>query len=68
MLSANRLCATSQNDCDKNAKCIEKDTNEYICICEPGYIDKSPDPNKPGYFSNLFYHQKNWDYRFFYSV
>uniref|UniRef100_A0A1I7VU29 Transmembrane matrix receptor MUP-4 n=1 Tax=Loa loa TaxID=7209 RepID=A0A1I7VU29_LOALO len=45
---ANRFCVTNQNDCDKNAKCIEKGTNEYICVCEPGYIDKSPEPTKPG--------------------
>uniref|UniRef100_A0A915PRP0 Uncharacterized protein n=1 Tax=Setaria digitata TaxID=48799 RepID=A0A915PRP0_9BILA len=45
---ANRLCVTSQNDCDKNAKCIEKGANEYICICDPGFIDKSPELSKPG--------------------
>ncbi|KAM3722540.1 Transmembrane matrix receptor [Dirofilaria immitis] len=44
----NRLCVTNQNDCDKNAKCIQKGANEYICICEPGFIDRSPDPSKPG--------------------
>ncbi|VDM15710.1 unnamed protein product [Wuchereria bancrofti] len=44
----NRLCTTNQNDCDKNAKCIEKGTNEYSCVCGPGYIDKSPEPSKPG--------------------
>ncbi|VDN07984.1 unnamed protein product [Thelazia callipaeda] len=45
---ANRLCSTGQNDCDKNAKCIEKGTNEYICVCDPGFIDKSPEPAKSG--------------------
>ncbi|CAG9540270.1 unnamed protein product [Cercopithifilaria johnstoni] len=45
---ANRLCVSNQNDCDKKAKCIQKGINEYICICDPGYIDKSPEPNRPG--------------------
>ncbi|VDK69878.1 unnamed protein product [Litomosoides sigmodontis] len=45
---ANRLCSSHRNDCHKNAKCIEKGTSEYICICHPGFIDKSIDPSKPG--------------------
>uniref|UniRef100_A0A0M3J197 EGF-like domain protein n=1 Tax=Anisakis simplex TaxID=6269 RepID=A0A0M3J197_ANISI len=45
---ANRICSEGGHDCDANARCIERGASSYDCVCSAGYIDKSPDPSKPG--------------------
>lgn len=62
--SANRLCTNGQNDCDQNARCIEKGSNDYTCVCHAGFMDRSPDPSKTGEFlvpseSRLIFSFKN---------
>uniref|UniRef100_A0A913I4D2 EGF-like domain-containing protein n=1 Tax=Strongyloides stercoralis TaxID=6248 RepID=A0A913I4D2_STRER len=42
------ICSIGSHSCDKNAKCISKSNGEYTCICNPGFIDKSPNKNDPG--------------------
>lgn len=44
----NDLCEEGKNDCDKNAKCIERGADGYECVCNVGYTDKSPEPIRPG--------------------
>ncbi|VDL81624.1 unnamed protein product [Nippostrongylus brasiliensis] len=41
-------CSAGSHDCDPNAKCTDTDES-FICTCNSGFIDKSPDPSrKPG--------------------
>ncbi|VDO12622.1 unnamed protein product, partial [Haemonchus placei] len=44
----NQLCESGRHDCDKNAQCIERGTNDYECVCKPGFLDRSPLPHRPG--------------------
>ncbi|VDO52382.1 unnamed protein product [Haemonchus placei] len=44
---ANQLCESGRHDCDKNAQCIERGTNDYECVCKPGFLDRSPLPHRP---------------------
>ncbi|OZC08479.1 hypothetical protein X798_04540 [Onchocerca flexuosa] len=44
----NDRCKQGNNDCDRNARCIEHADNDYVCACPSGYRDKSPNPNRPG--------------------
>lgn len=44
----NDRCTAGNNDCDRNARCIQHGTNDYICACPAGYRDKSPDQTRPG--------------------
>uniref|UniRef100_A0A915K0L1 Uncharacterized protein n=1 Tax=Romanomermis culicivorax TaxID=13658 RepID=A0A915K0L1_ROMCU len=38
----NEKCSKGNNDCDPNARCIPQGANDYVCLCPPGYKDKSP--------------------------
>lgn len=44
----NDRCRQGNNDCDRNARCFERDGSDYVCACTSGYRDKSPDPSRPG--------------------
>uniref|UniRef100_A0A158RCP8 VWFA domain-containing protein n=1 Tax=Thelazia callipaeda TaxID=103827 RepID=A0A158RCP8_THECL len=44
----NVRCERGNNECDRNARCIQRGTNDYTCACPANYRDKSPDPNRPG--------------------
>ncbi|VDN55231.1 unnamed protein product [Dracunculus medinensis] len=44
----NNRCSAGNNDCDRNARCIQRGKNDYECACLAGYRDKSPNPSKPG--------------------
>uniref|UniRef100_A0A183FQQ6 VWFA domain-containing protein n=1 Tax=Heligmosomoides polygyrus TaxID=6339 RepID=A0A183FQQ6_HELPZ len=43
---ANQLCESGRHDCDKNAQCIERGTNDYECVCKAGFLDRSPLPHR----------------------
>ncbi|VDM80423.1 unnamed protein product, partial [Strongylus vulgaris] len=51
----NQLCESGRHDCDKNAQCIERGTNDYECVCKPGFLDRSPLPHRPGGFINVLF-------------
>ncbi|KAK6011346.1 EGF-like domain protein, partial [Ostertagia ostertagi] len=41
-------CSAGTHDCDPNARCTDTDES-YICTCNSGFLDKSPDQTKkPG--------------------
>ncbi|KHN76197.1 Transmembrane cell adhesion receptor mua-3 [Toxocara canis] len=44
----NDRCSAGNNDCDRNARCIPRGTNDYVCACHAGFRDKSPNPAQPG--------------------
>ncbi|KAK0416184.1 hypothetical protein QR680_012332 [Steinernema hermaphroditum] len=45
----NERCLAGHNDCDRNARCIQRGENDFVCACLPGFKDKSPDPiGRPG--------------------
>ncbi|TKR77104.1 hypothetical protein L596_018138 [Steinernema carpocapsae] len=44
----NQLCEQGKHDCDKNARCIERGAHDYECVCNAGFLDKSPEVSKPG--------------------
>ncbi|KAK5980917.1 hypothetical protein GCK32_013403, partial [Trichostrongylus colubriformis] len=45
---ANQICESGRHDCDKNAQCIERGTNDYECVCKAGFLDRSPLPHRTG--------------------
>ncbi|KAE9418454.1 hypothetical protein Angca_009775 [Angiostrongylus cantonensis] len=44
----NQICDSGRHDCDINAQCIERGTNDYECVCKAGYLDRSPLPHRTG--------------------
>ena len=38
----NECLRKEDNDCDRNAQCIDTDES-YYCVCLPGFLDNSPD-------------------------
>ncbi|CAD6188433.1 unnamed protein product [Caenorhabditis auriculariae] len=44
----NQICENGRHDCDRNARCIERGANDYECVCNVGFIDKSPLPHRLG--------------------
>lgn len=44
----NQICESGKHECDKNARCVEKGANDYECVCNAGFIDKSPLTHRPG--------------------
>uniref|UniRef100_F1KPJ6 Transmembrane cell adhesion receptor mua-3 n=1 Tax=Ascaris suum TaxID=6253 RepID=F1KPJ6_ASCSU len=44
----NDRCLAGKNDCDRNARCIPRGNNDYVCACQAGFRDKSPNPAQPG--------------------
>lgn len=38
----NECLRKEDNDCDRNAQCIDTDES-YYCVCLPGFLDSSPD-------------------------
>ncbi|CAI4230491.1 unnamed protein product [Auanema sp. JU1783] len=44
----NQICEGGKHDCDRNARCIERGSNDYECVCNAGFLDKSPLPHRPG--------------------
>uniref|UniRef100_A0A914SDJ7 EGF-like domain-containing protein n=1 Tax=Parascaris equorum TaxID=6256 RepID=A0A914SDJ7_PAREQ len=36
----NDRCLAGKNDCDRNARCIPRGNNDYVCACQAGFRDK----------------------------
>uniref|UniRef100_A0AC35UCE3 Transmembrane matrix receptor MUP-4 n=1 Tax=Rhabditophanes sp. KR3021 TaxID=114890 RepID=A0AC35UCE3_9BILA len=44
----NDICETGKHTCSSNARCVESGDDDYKCICNVGFIDKSGPGEKPG--------------------
>uniref|UniRef100_A0AC35TFU5 EGF-like domain-containing protein n=1 Tax=Rhabditophanes sp. KR3021 TaxID=114890 RepID=A0AC35TFU5_9BILA len=45
---AEDICAAGVHSCDRNARCITKADGDYTCLCNAGFIDKSPNSGGRG--------------------
>lgn len=49
IIVAEETCAThGKKECDPVATCIDLANGGFTCRCPPDFMDKSPDPSKPG--------------------